>query len=150
MRTKLINSVRGTLKSFGLRLPALEWADSSRQSDTGSSTDSGRRDAAQDAGVSELQFHYLFEERFRRPGKGNDKGKVENLVKVARRSFFVPAAASRTKSPETNHIEARSRKGVAKSRYHQQSRGTVDSPRANSRRSRNWDGGLWGGRFPAV
>ena len=34
--------------------------------------------------------HYLFEERFGRPGKGNDKGKVENLVKVARRSFFVP------------------------------------------------------------
>ena len=28
--------------------------------------------------------------RFGRPGKGNDKGKVENLVKVARRSFFVP------------------------------------------------------------
>ncbi len=39
---------------------------------------------------SELQSHYLFEERFGRPGKGNDKGKVENLVKVARRSFFVP------------------------------------------------------------
>ncbi len=39
---------------------------------------------------SELQSHYLFAERFGRPGKGNDKGKVENLVKVARRSFFVP------------------------------------------------------------
>ncbi len=39
---------------------------------------------------SELQSHYLFEERFGRLGKGNDKGKVENLVKVARRSFFVP------------------------------------------------------------
>ena len=39
---------------------------------------------------SGLQSHYLFEERFGRPGKGNDKGKVENLVKIARRSFFVP------------------------------------------------------------
>ena len=39
---------------------------------------------------SELQSHYLFEERFGRPRKGNDKGKVENLVKAVRRSFFVP------------------------------------------------------------
>ncbi len=29
---------------------------------------------------SELQSHYLFEDRFGRPGKGNDKGKVEGLV----------------------------------------------------------------------
>ena len=29
---------------------------------------------------SELQSHYLFQERFGRPGKGNDKGKVEGLV----------------------------------------------------------------------
>jgi len=28
---------------------------------------------------SELQSHYLFQERFGRPGKGNDKGKVEGL-----------------------------------------------------------------------
>jgi transposase len=26
---------------------------------------------------SELQSHYVFEDRFGRPGKGNDKGKVE-------------------------------------------------------------------------
>ena len=29
---------------------------------------------------AELQSHYLFEDRFGRPGKGNDKGKVEGLV----------------------------------------------------------------------
>ena len=29
---------------------------------------------------SELQSHYLFQGRFGRPGKGNDKGKVEGLV----------------------------------------------------------------------
>ena len=29
---------------------------------------------------SELQSHYLFAEKFGRPGKGNDKGKVEGLV----------------------------------------------------------------------
>ncbi len=37
-----------------------------------------------------LQSHYLFRDRFGRPGKGNDKGKVEALVKTARRRFFVP------------------------------------------------------------
>ena len=39
---------------------------------------------------AELQSHYLFEERFGRPGKGNDKGAAENLVGYARRNFLVP------------------------------------------------------------
>ena len=39
---------------------------------------------------SELQSHYLFAARFGRPGKGNDKGKVEGLVGYVRRNFFVP------------------------------------------------------------
>jgi transposase len=39
---------------------------------------------------SELQSHYLFGDRFGRPGKGNDKGKVEGLVGYARRNFMVP------------------------------------------------------------
>jgi hypothetical protein len=39
---------------------------------------------------SELQSHYLFEDRYGRPGKGNDKGKVEGLVGLARRNFMVP------------------------------------------------------------
>ena len=39
---------------------------------------------------SELQSHYLFEDRFGRPGKGNDKGKVENLVGFIRRNYLVP------------------------------------------------------------
>jgi transposase len=38
----------------------------------------------------ELQSHYLFQERFGRPGKGNDKGAVEGLVGYARRNFLVP------------------------------------------------------------
>ena len=38
----------------------------------------------------ELQSHYLFADRFGRPGKGNDKGKVEGLVGYARRNFMVP------------------------------------------------------------
>jgi transposase len=39
---------------------------------------------------TELQSHYLFAEKFGRPGKGNDKGKVEGLVGYARRNFMVP------------------------------------------------------------
>jgi hypothetical protein len=39
---------------------------------------------------SELQSHYLFADRFGRPGKGNDKGKVEGLVGFARRNSLVP------------------------------------------------------------
>ena len=39
---------------------------------------------------SELQSHYLFDDRFGRPGQGNDKGKVAGLVGYARRNFFVP------------------------------------------------------------
>src|SRR3954470_15378812 len=39
---------------------------------------------------SELQSHSLFADRFGRPGKGNDKGKVEGLVGFARRNYLVP------------------------------------------------------------
>ncbi len=48
----------------------------------------GRRKRTQS--FSELQSHYLFEDRFGRPGKGNDKGKVEGLVGYMRRNFLVP------------------------------------------------------------
>ena len=41
---------------------------------------------------SELQSHYLFDDRFGRPGKGNDKGKAEGLV-------VTPAATSSCRSP---------------------------------------------------
>ena len=36
---------------------------------------------------SELQSHYLFQDRFGRPGKGNEKGKVEGLIGYVRRNF---------------------------------------------------------------
>jgi transposase len=39
---------------------------------------------------SELQSYYLFVEKFGRPAKGNDKGKVEGVVGYARRNFMVP------------------------------------------------------------
>lgn len=34
-----------------------------------------------------LASHYLFRDRFGRPGKGNDKGKGEGLVRNGRRRF---------------------------------------------------------------
>jgi len=40
---------------------------------------------------SELQSHYLFEDKFGRPGKGNDKGNVEGVIGYGRRNFLVPA-----------------------------------------------------------
>ena len=40
--------------------------------------------------ASGLVSHYLFEDRFGRPGKGNDKGKVEGLVKFSRSKFMIP------------------------------------------------------------
>ena len=39
---------------------------------------------------TELVSHYLFADRFGRPGKGNDKGKVAGLVKYSRSNFMVP------------------------------------------------------------
>lgn len=54
----------------------------------------GRRERTR--AFTELVSHYLFRDRFGRPGKGNDKGKVEELVKYARSNFMtpIPAAAS--------------------------------------------------------
>ncbi len=48
----------------------------------------GRRERTR--AFTELQSHYLFADRFGRPGKGNDKGKVEGLVKYSRSNFMVP------------------------------------------------------------
>ena len=39
---------------------------------------------------TELVSHYLFRDRFGRPARGNDKGKVEGLVKFSRSNFMVP------------------------------------------------------------
>lgn len=39
---------------------------------------------------SELQSHYLFEDKFGRPVRGNDKGNVEGMVGYSRRHLMVP------------------------------------------------------------
>ena len=42
-----------------------------------------------------LQSHYLFDDRYGRPGKGNDKGAVEGMIGFARRTFLVPIPRAR-------------------------------------------------------
>jgi transposase len=62
---------------------------------------------------SELQSHYLFADRFGRPGKGNDKGKVEGLVGLIRRNYLVPVphAASFAALNEQLLVDCRRRFG---------------------------------------
>jgi len=56
-------------------------------------------------GFCELQSYYLFAERFARVGKGNDKGKVENLVGYSRRNFMVPVPRFETFQELNAHLE---------------------------------------------
>jgi transposase len=56
---------------------------------------------------AELQSHYLFRDRFGRPGKGNDKGKVEGLVGYARRNFLVPIPHVASFAELNAHLERR-------------------------------------------
>jgi transposase len=53
---------------------------------------------------AELQSHYLFQERFGRPGKGNDKGAAEGLVGYARRNFLVPVPHVASWEPLNAHL----------------------------------------------
>ena len=56
---------------------------------------------------TELQSHYLFEDRFGRPGKSNDKGKVEGMVGYVRRNFLVPAPSFASFEALNAHLEKR-------------------------------------------
>jgi transposase len=73
---------------------------------------------------SELESHYLFAEKFGRPGKGNDKGKVEGLVGYARRNFMVPRPRFATWEEFNAHLLVQSQKRrERKLRGHQQTIG---------------------------
>ena len=58
---------------------------------------------------SELQSHYLFADKFGRPAKGNDKGKVEGLVGYARRNFMVPIPRMSSWEELNAHLEEQCR-----------------------------------------
>ena len=73
---------------------------------------------------SELQSHYLFEDRFGRPGKGNDKGKVEGLIGLMRRNFLVPIPRVESIEALNAHLVARCRdRQAAKLRGHEETIG---------------------------
>jgi transposase len=59
---------------------------------------------------SELQSYYLFADKFGRPAKGNDKGKVEGLVGYARRNFMVPIPRVSSWEELNTRLEAESQK----------------------------------------
>ena len=61
----------------------------------------------------ELVSHYLFEDRFGRPGKGNDKGKVEGLVGYARRNFMVPLPRFASFDDLNAHLEEQCRRRMS-------------------------------------
>ena len=56
---------------------------------------------------TELQSHYLFDDRFGRPGKGNDKGKVEGMGGYMRRNFLVPVPSFESFEALNAHLERR-------------------------------------------
>ena len=56
---------------------------------------------------TELQSHYRFEDRFGRPGKGNDQGKVEGMVGYLRRNFLVPVPSFQSFEALNAHLERR-------------------------------------------
>jgi len=58
-------------------------------------------------GFSELQSHYLFEDKFGRPAKGNDKGNVEGMVGYSRRHFMVPLPIGAGAGADFNALNAK-------------------------------------------
>jgi transposase len=59
---------------------------------------------------SELLSHYLFDTRFGRVGKGNDKGKVEGLVGYVRRNHMVPIPSFESFDALNAYLEEQCRK----------------------------------------
>ena len=61
----------------------------------------------------------MFEDRFGRPGKGNDKGKVEGLVGYVRRNFMTPLpVATSFVALNTRFVDACAKHGKAILRGH--------------------------------
>ena len=74
---------------------------------------------------TELQSHYLFLDRFGRPGKGNDKGKVEGLVGYARRNSWSRSRRARLRRAQR----------AARAALPRPARGSAPRPRREHRRA---------------
>lgn len=57
--------------------------------------------------------HYLFRDRYGRPGKGNDKGNAEGLVGYSRRNFMVPIPRFATWDEFNDNLEDQCRRRQA-------------------------------------
>lgn len=68
----------------------------------------GTRDRTQR--FSAMLSHYVIRDRYGRPGKGNDKGKVEGLVGYARRNFMVPVGSFPDWEDFNEYLEEQCRK----------------------------------------
>jgi transposase len=55
----------------------------------------------------ELQSHHLFDDKFGRPARGNDKGNVARMVGYTRRNFMVPAPRYYSFDDLNAHLEQR-------------------------------------------
>lgn len=62
----------------------------------------------------ELISHYLFKDRYGRPGRGNDKGTVEGLVGYSRRNFMVPIPEFADLQAFNDYLEQRCREDQAR------------------------------------
>ena len=54
-----------------------------------------------------LQSHYLFDDKFGRPARGNDEGNVEGMVGYTRRNFMVPAPRYYSFDDLNAHLETK-------------------------------------------
>lgn len=59
---------------------------------------------------SAMLSHYVIGDRYGRPGKGNDKGKVEGLVGYSRRNFMVPMPRFASWDAFNDYLEEQCRK----------------------------------------
>lgn len=62
------------------------------------------------ASFSAFLSHYLVQDRYGRPGKGNDKGKVEGMVGYMRRTFMVPVPSFASFAAFNDYLEEACRK----------------------------------------
>ena len=78
-----------------------------RQYQAGGGPDPGRRPEEAHPGLQRAPVPPPVRYRFGRPGKGNDKGKVEGMVGYLRRNFLVPVPSFESFEALNAHLEQR-------------------------------------------
>ena len=60
-------------------------------------------------GFTRLVSHFVFHDRYGRPGRGNDKGNVEALVNFSRRTYLTPVPSEASFEAPNQTLERRCR-----------------------------------------